>query len=74
MDLFYGLALKYVRWTEVIIFLISHVFKFVLYHYFMNFLIEIDIPVDQFDLYSRASSKVLKHIRGSLISDLDLGF
>ena len=50
------------------------VYMFFLYHYFMNFLIEIDIPVDQFGLYSRASFKALKRVRGELISDLDLGF
>ena len=63
MDLIYRLALKYVRWTEMITW--GELCIYICFiSLFYEFLIEIDIPVDQFDLYSRASSKVLKHIRG----------
>ena len=64
MDLIYRLALKYVRWTEMITW--GELCIYICFiSLFYEFLIEIDIPVDQFGLYSRASFKALKHVRGS---------
>jgi hypothetical protein len=36
MDLIYRLALKYVRWTEMITWEVFCIYIYVLYHYFYN--------------------------------------
>jgi hypothetical protein len=74
MDLFYGLALKYVRWTEMITWEIPMFIYMFYIIIFIIFKLRKTSSQTNFNLYSRVSSKVLKHIRGSLISDLDLGF